>query len=124
VIAPLVRGKADERVLLLVSRIMVGLVGGAGILIALASGGIIDSLLTAYTVYSSGIAVPLVLGFYAQRLRLNGAGAIAASLGGGLLGLVLKLMGAGSLVIMSLPFSAFLLFAGSAAWRIIQKRRA
>ena len=124
VIAPLVRSKADERVLLLVSRIMVGLVGGAGILIALASGGIIDSLLTAYTVYSSGIAVPLVLGFYAQRLRLNGAGAIAASLGGGLLGLVLKLMGAGSLVIMSLPVSAFLLFAGSAAWRIIQKRRA
>jgi hypothetical protein len=96
VIAPLVRGKADERVLLLVSRIMVGLVGcrhshRAG------HGGIIDSLLTAYTVYSSGIAVPLVLGFYAQRLRLNGAGAIAASLGGGLLGLVLKLMGAGSL---------------------------
>ncbi len=124
VIVPLSRRDPGERVQLLISRAMVVLVGGIAIIIALASRGIIDSLLLSYTVYSSGIVVPLILGFYASRLRLNRAGAIAAAVGGGALGLVLKLSGLGSLVLVSLPVSAILLFAGSAAWRFVRKERA
>lgn len=124
VIVPLCRRDPGEHVQLLISRATVVLVGGIAIIIALASQGIIDSLLLAYTVYSSGIVVPLVLGFYASGLRLNKAGAISAVIGGGALGLVLKLSGFNSLVLISLPVSAILLFAGSAVWRFVRKEHA
>lgn len=122
VIAPLCGIKPGSRTLIIISRAMVVMVGGIAVIIALVREGIIDSLLLAYTVYSSGIVVPLILGFYASRLRLNHGGAIIAAVGGGSLGLTLKLAGFDSLVLVSLPVSAILLFAGSAAWRIFQKR--
>ncbi len=123
VIAPLGGGKLGEGTLLILSRVMVILTGAVSILVALFSEGIISSLMLAYTVYSAGVVVPLVLGFYARRLRLNHAGAISAALGGGSLGLVLKLTGYNTLVLVSLPVSAILLFAGSAGWNFFKRRR-
>ena len=123
VIAPLHGGKVGESSLLLLSRLMVVIIGVAGILVSILSEGIISSLLLAYTVYSAGVVVPLVLGFYTRRLRLNHAGAVSASLGGGSLGLVLKLAGFNNLVLASLPVSIILLFAGSAIWAACNRRR-
>lgn len=113
IIGPLRRRTPDEKSMLALSRIMVVVIGIIAILIALKVQGIIHSLILAYTVYSSGVVIPLLFGFYARRLKLNGTGAIAAAVGGGLLGLGLKLAGMNDLVLISLPVSVFLLFAGS-----------
>jgi hypothetical protein len=72
-----------------------------------------------YTVYSSGLVVPIILGFYRKRLKLNTFGAIVAVIGGGGLGLFLKLSGYNNLLLMTLPLSAFLLIAGSLIGRTI-----
>jgi SSS family solute:Na+ symporter len=45
--------------------------------------GIISSLLLAYTIFTSGIVIPVVAGFYRDRLKVNSAGVIAAIIGGG-----------------------------------------
>ncbi|HDP80095.1 MAG TPA: sodium:solute symporter family protein, partial [Spirochaetes bacterium] len=121
IIAPLRRREMNDTSMLLLSRMMVVLIGIVSVFIALILGGIIKSLMLAYTVYSSGVVVPLLLGFYARPLRLNGAGAALAALGGGALGLGLKLGGFGNLVLISLPVSALLLLAGSRLFNLLRK---
>ncbi|HSV96822.1 MAG TPA: sodium:solute symporter family protein [Spirochaetota bacterium] len=123
VIAPIGGKKLGEGMLLLLSRVMVIIAGIIAVLVAIFSEGIISALLLAYTVYSAGVVVPLLLGFYARRLRLNQAGAISAALGGGSLALALKLAGFNDLILISLPVSAILLFMGSAGWAVYGRRR-
>lgn len=72
-----------ERRSLAITRIGVVLIGIAALLIAWQRPGIISSLLLAYTIFTSGIVIPVIAGFYRDRLKLNSAGAIAAIIGGG-----------------------------------------
>ena len=46
--------------------------------------GIIKTLLIAYTVFTSGLLLPVIAGFYRDRLGLTPSGALAALVGGGL----------------------------------------
>jgi SSS family solute:Na+ symporter len=113
VIDPLRRSKMTERQLLLVSRISVVIIGAISLLIAVTLKGIIASLLLGYTVYTSGLVIPVLLGFYSKHLKINSFGVIAAVVGGGGMGLLLKLSGYNNLSLMTLPLSALLLFGGS-----------
>ena len=67
---------------------MLGLVA-LGLAIALK--GVISSLLFAYTIFTCGLVVPVIAGFYKERLKVNGQGALAALIGGGVVGLLGKI---------------------------------
>jgi SSS family solute:Na+ symporter len=72
-----------ERKSLMITRVGVVIIGAAALFIAWQRPGIISSLLLAYTVFTSGIVIPVVAGFYRDKLKVNAAGAIAAIIGGG-----------------------------------------
>jgi SSS family solute:Na+ symporter len=61
-------------------------------MVALWQKGVISSLLYAYTIFTSGIVIPVIAGFYKDRLKINSWGALAAIIGGGGTGLVMKLL--------------------------------
>jgi SSS family solute:Na+ symporter len=113
IINPVFKSTINEKTLLMITRIGVIIIGIISLLIALKLKGIIASLLLGYTVYTSGLVIPVLLGFYAKSLKLNAVGVIAAVVGGGGMGLFLKLSGYNNLSLLTLPVSAFLLFAGS-----------
>jgi SSS family solute:Na+ symporter len=73
----------SERKSLMITRVGVAIIGSAALLIAWQRPGIISSLLLAYTVFTSGIVIPVVAGFYRDKLKVNAAGAVAAIIGGG-----------------------------------------
>ncbi len=75
--------KMSERKTLLVSRIGVLAIGGLALAVALQLQGVINSLLLAYTVFTSGVVLPVVAGFFKDKLKVNSIGAVAAILGGG-----------------------------------------
>jgi SSS family solute:Na+ symporter len=79
----LVRPGAGEREVMRVSRGGTVLIGGLALLSALRLPEIIGSLLSAYTVFAGGLIVPLLAGFWREKLRLTPGGALAALLGGG-----------------------------------------
>jgi len=118
IINPLLKSKMKERTLLMTTRSGVVLIGMVSLVIAIKLKGIIASLLLGYTVYTGGLVIPVILGFYSKKLKLHTIGVIAAIVGGGGMGLLLKLSGHGDLSLLTFPVSAFLLFAGSYVVRI------
>jgi SSS family solute:Na+ symporter len=75
--------KMGERRTVAVSRIAVLVIGGLSLAIALQLQGIINSLMLAYTVFTSGVVLPVVAGFFKNKLKVNSIGAVAAIIGGG-----------------------------------------
>ncbi len=67
------------------------IIGIAALLLAMVLKSVISALLFAYTIYTCGVILPVILGFFKDRLRLTANGALAAIIGGGLTGLVSKL---------------------------------
>ncbi len=59
------------------------LLGAASLALALLLGGVISALLFAYTIYTGGVILPVIAGFYRDRLKVTPAGALAAIIGGG-----------------------------------------
>jgi SSS family solute:Na+ symporter len=74
---------SDER-LMAMSRLFVLIIGLLALSLAVSMPGIIKTLLIAYTVFTSGLLLPVVAGFYRDRLGLTPSGALAALIGGGL----------------------------------------
>jgi SSS family solute:Na+ symporter len=66
-----------------VSRMVVVLIGASALLLAISLPGIIKTLLIAYTIFTSGLLLPTVAGFYKERLGLTSGGALCALVGGG-----------------------------------------
>lgn len=120
IINPIFKSTINERALLMITRIGVIVIGVISLFIALKLKGIITSLLLGYTVYTSGLVIPVLLGFYAKNLKLNTTGVIAAVVGGGGMGLVLKLSGYNNLALLTFPVSAVLLFSGSYLSRLME----
>ena len=77
------RPKASTAHLMNISRIMVVLIGSCALLLAISLPGIIKTLLIAYTIFTSGLLLPTVAGFYKERLGLTSGGALYALVGGG-----------------------------------------
>ncbi len=77
------RPQASPAHLITVSRIVVVLIGSCALLLAISLPGIIKTLLIAYTVFTSGLLLPTVAGFYKDRQGLTSGGALCALVGGG-----------------------------------------
>nr|NIS71793.1 hypothetical protein [Pseudomonadota bacterium] len=79
-----VRGRGlEERQILVLSRLAVILFGLLALGFALEFRGVISLLLFGYSIYTAGLVVPVVLGFYRDQLGVNLIGAMAAVVGGG-----------------------------------------
>lgn len=98
---------------LAVCRSAVLLVGVVSLVVALRLQNVIASLLLGYTLYAGGLVVPTLAGFWHRRLNVNTAGAIAAAVVGGTIGLAAKIGGPANLDLLAIPASAVALFAGS-----------
>ena len=75
-------GSSEER-LMAVSRLSVFIIGALALMLAVSMPNIIKTLLVAYTVFASGLLMPVIAGFYKDRLHLTSSGALAALVGGG-----------------------------------------
>lgn len=100
----------DKQRLLVISRWSIVAMGAAALLLALYLQDIVDAILFAYTVYTGGVIIPVLAGFYRDRLKVTPMGAIAAIIGGGAVALISKLFDIKYLDIISLGVSAGLLF--------------
>jgi SSS family solute:Na+ symporter len=80
--------------------------------------GVISSLLFAYTIFTCGLVVPVIAGFYKEKLKVTPQGALAALIGGGVIGLLGKIPGLdiplkADLGLIGFTVSAVLLFGVS-----------
>jgi SSS family solute:Na+ symporter len=89
--------------------IILGL-GVISLVVALVLNDIISSLLFAYTVYTCGITLPVIFGFFRDKLKITSNGALAALIGGGGLGLASELATVKYLELGALGLSLVLLF--------------
>jgi SSS family solute:Na+ symporter len=92
------------------SRWVMVIIGVASLLLALVMKGVISTLLFAYTVYTAGIILPVIIGFYKDRLRVTPLGALVAIIGGGVAALTSKILEIEYLDLGSLGISVSLLF--------------
>jgi len=95
------------------SRWVIVLLGICSLIVALALKGVISALLFAYTVYTCGVILPVIAGFFKNRLKVTPLGALAALIGGGSAGLISKLLEIQYLDLGALLLSGLLLFVVS-----------
>jgi SSS family solute:Na+ symporter len=100
----------SQEKLLSFSRWGIVLLGICSLLLALVLKGVISSLLFAYTVYTAGVILPVLAGFYKDKLKVTSLGALAAIIGGGGLALVSKIFEIKYLDLGGLLASGVLLF--------------
>lgn len=74
---------SGEEKLMAVSRLFVLIIGLSALALAVSLPSIIKTLLIAYTVFTSGLLLPVIAGFFRDRLGLTHSGALAALVGGG-----------------------------------------
>jgi SSS family solute:Na+ symporter len=112
----------DKQKLLVISRWSIVVMGLAALLLALYLQDIVDAILFAYTVYTGGVIIPVLAGFYRNTLKVTPTGAIAAIIGGGVAALISKLFDIKYLDVISLGISAVLLFTVSFLESRLRKR--
>ncbi|MCK4615153.1 MAG: sodium:solute symporter family protein [Thermoplasmata archaeon] len=79
---------ATEKEMVIVARGMVVVLGVLSYLIAVRISDIIDTLRLGYTIFASSIIIPVILGFFKDRLRVPSMGAIAGMVAGGIVSIV------------------------------------
>jgi len=92
------------------SRWVIVLLGICSLIVALALKGVISALLFAYTIYTTGVILPVIAGFFKSRLKVTPLGALVALIGGGTAGLISKLLEIKYLDLGALLLSILLLF--------------
>jgi len=103
------RSPPDRKNVLARSRWLIILLGIISLVVALLLKGIISTLLFAYTVYTCGVILPVIAGFFKNRLKVTATGALAALIGGGGMGIASKLVAVKYLDLGALGLSAVLL---------------
>lgn len=98
-----------EKQTVLIARVAIIVVGVISLLLALMLDSVISSLMFAYVVYTGGVVVPVLAGFFRGKLKLTPLGAIAAVGGGGTAAVISKLFGVKYLDLGALAISALLL---------------
>lgn len=121
IIKPMLKPNIGDKKLLLLSRIFIVLIGVFSLIIALRLKGVISSLLLGYTVYTSGLVLPILLGFYRHRLKLNREGTIVAMVTGGGMALAGKCMGLPDFGLYGFFLSGVILIAGSRFFQLMKK---
>jgi len=104
------RPSLDQKKILPRSRWVIVLLGICSLIVALLLKGVISALLFAYTIYASGVILPVIAGFFKDRLKVTPSGALAALIGGGSVGLISKLLSIKYLDLGALLLSGLLLF--------------
>ena len=104
------------------SRWAIVLLGICALVVALMLKGVISALLFAYTIYTAGVILPVLAGFFKNRLKVTPAGALAALIGGGTVGLISKLFAIKYLDLGALLISGVLLFLVSYLNRRFQSK--
>jgi len=99
-----------QREILLLSRWGIVILGLSSLILALILKGVISALLFAYTIYTCGLILPVIAGFYKNRLRVTPLGALVAIIGGGLAALIGKVFVIEYLDLGGLLISGLLLF--------------
>jgi len=97
----------SQREILLLSRLGMVVLGLSSLILALILKGVISALLFAYTIYTCGLILPVIAGFYKNRLRVTPLGALIAIIGGGSAALIsnifdIKYLDLGGLLISGL----------------------
>jgi SSS family solute:Na+ symporter len=82
----------SEKKTILLTRLNIIILGLLALGLAMILKGVISSLLFAYTIFTCGLVVPVIAGFYKEKLKVTPQGALAALVGGGVIGLVGKLL--------------------------------
>jgi Na+/proline symporter len=108
----------SEKKTILLTRLNIIILGLLALGLAMILKGVISSLLFAYTIFTCGLVVPVIAGFYKDRLKVTPQGALAALIGGGIVGLMGKIPGLnvplkGDLGLIGFAVSAVLLFGVS-----------
>jgi solute:Na+ symporter, SSS family len=86
-----IKPSLGEREVLLIARSGIIVLGILALLLALALKGVISSLMFAYTIFTSGVIIPVLFGFYRKELKITPKGSLAAIIGGGGIALISKL---------------------------------
>ena len=73
------------------TRLNIVILGFLALGLAMILKGVISSLLFTYTIFTCGLVVPIIAGFYREKLKVTSRGALAALIGGGLIGLMGKI---------------------------------
>ena len=107
------RPSLDERRTVLLTRLSLVGFGLLALAVALVLKGVIASLLFAYTIFTCGLVVPVIAGFYHERLKVTWQGALAAMICGGAIGLI------GKIPIVDVPFKEDLGLIGFAVSAIL-----
>jgi Na+/proline symporter len=107
-----------EKKTILLTRLNIIILGLLALGLAMILKGVISSLLFAYTIFTCGLVVPVIAGFYKEKLKVTPQGALAALIGGGVTGLMGKIPGLdiplkGDLGLIGFAVSAILLFGVS-----------
>ncbi len=107
-----------EKKTILLTRLNIIILGLLALGLAMTLKGVISSLLFAYTIFTCGLVVPVIAGFYKDKLKVTPRGAMAALVGGGVIGLMGKIPGLdiplkGDLGLIGFAVSAILLFGVS-----------
>ena len=100
----------NDKTKLFITKIIVIIWGTVSLIIALYVTEIIKSLLMALTVYTAGIVLPVILGFYRTKLKLNYNGAIAGIITGGVSAIIIKTTGLNHMLIFIFPAVFIIIF--------------
>jgi SSS family solute:Na+ symporter len=106
----LFRTTLSDRIKLIITKNMVIFCGICSLIIALYVTEIIKSLLLALTVYTAGIVIPVLLGFYREKLKLNHYGAMSGITSGGSAAIILKYLSLNQFLIYIFPFVLIVIF--------------
>ncbi|MFC2013756.1 sodium:solute symporter [Chloroflexota bacterium] len=109
IIKPFKPSLNDEKTLSL-TRWGIAVLGIASLVLALLLKGVISALLFAYTIYTAGVILPVIAGFYRNWLKVTPLGALVALIGGGSVALISKLLHIKYLDLGSLLVCVLLLF--------------
>jgi SSS family solute:Na+ symporter len=82
---------SNERRTILLTRFSLVALAVLALGLALALKQVYSSLMFAYTIFTCGLVVPVIGGFYKQKLKVTPRGALAALIGGGITGLLGKI---------------------------------
>lgn len=96
----------NEKKTILFTRINLIILGLIALVLALTLKGVISSLLFAYTIFTCGLVIPTIAGFYKEKLKLSSRGALSALIGGGTAGLL------GKIPHLNIPFKEHLPLMG------------
>ena len=112
---------SQEKILSL-SRWGIVILGLLSLVLALILKGVISALLFGYTIYTAGLILPVIGGFYRERLKATSGGALAAIIGGGSVALISKILDIKYLDLGALLVSLLLLFVVSFIERRTENR--